>query len=121
MNNKGQTLVLFVVLLPVILILLAFVFDTAYMSMEKNKLNDIAKTSLKYVVKDNKDINEVKKVIKENDNKIKIEKITNNNVYLKKEIKPIFGQIIGFQKYSLKTNLYGKMEGNKLIIKEKGQ
>ena len=54
MNNKGQTLVLFVVLLPVILILLAFVFDTAYMSMESNRLNDIAKTSVKYIVKDNK-------------------------------------------------------------------
>jgi len=120
MNNKGQTLVLFVVLLPVILILLAFVFDTAYMSMESNRLNDIAKTSVKYIVKDNKDINEVKTIIKKNDNDIKIEKITTNSVYLKKEIKPIFGQIIGFKKYKLETNIYGVLEGNKLIIKEKG-
>ena len=51
MNNKGQTLVFFVALFPVILIIFAFVFDSAYMIMEKNKLNDISKTSIKYFFK----------------------------------------------------------------------
>lgn len=120
MNNKGQTLVFFVALFPVILIIFAFVFDSAYMIMEKNKLNDISKISIKYLVEDNKDIDKIKEVIYKNDDEIKIVDIKENNVHLKKNLDPIFGKIIGFDNYKIESNFIGFIENNKLIIKEKG-
>ena len=54
MNNKGQTLVLFVVLIPLILMLFAFVFDSAYISRKDTELEGIATSSLKSVM-ENKD------------------------------------------------------------------
>lgn len=120
MNNKGQTLVFFVALFPVILIIFAFVFDSAYMIMEKNKLNDISKTSIKYLVEDNKDIDKIKEIVYKNDDQINIINIKENNVHLKKNLDPIFGKIIGFDNYEIESNINGYIENNKLIIKEKG-
>ena len=38
MNNKGQTLVLFIIFIPLLLILAAFVIDVGYIASEKTKL-----------------------------------------------------------------------------------
>lgn len=41
MNNKGQTLVIFIILLPLIILLIMFVFVKIYTSYEKTKQNGI--------------------------------------------------------------------------------
>lgn len=120
MNNKGQSLVVFVILLPVFLILIAFSIDIGYMIIEKNKLNDINKTSIKYLVKDKQDEQVVKDIIRRNDKKIHIEKMTHNEIILSKKVNSIFGGIVNLKTYKISSNLSGKMIDNKLII-EKGK
>ena len=120
MNNKGQTLVVFVVLLPVVLILFAYVFDTCYITMENKRLNDIASSSVKYLVVDNKSVSDVESIIYKNDLDIEVVSILDNNVHLKKDIEPIFGRIIGFNKYYLETNIIGTLVNGKLVLEEKG-
>ena len=39
MNNRGQSLIMFVLLLPVIALLMAFVIDSSFSLMEKNRLD----------------------------------------------------------------------------------
>ena len=51
MNNKGQTLVLFIILLPVILILSALIINLGSTSIQKRKLDIIVKN----IVEDNMD------------------------------------------------------------------
>lgn len=119
MNNKGQTLVLFVILLPLILILCAYAFDNTYIVIENNKLKNIADDSINYLAS-NESIEKVTKVIKSNDKNINIVFIDENNVHLKKEIEPIFGKIIGFDKYKLEVNRKGKISNGELVIEEKG-
>ena len=121
MNNKGQTLVLFVALLPFIFILFVFVFDLAFLSSEKTKLDSIASNSLRSIVIENKDKDLVKDNIKKNDANIKVNKINSNSICLSKEIKPIFGGIIGYDIFNIKTCLKGSIENNKLIIEKKGK
>ena len=120
MNNKGQTLVLFVILLPIFLMIFAYVFDTCYMSVENRKLTDIAEDSVRYLVVDKKDSSLVKEVIYKNDSDVKIVSVLGNNVHLKKDIKPVFGRIVGFDKYSLEVNITGEMVDGYLVLEEKG-
>lgn len=121
MNNKGQTLVFFVVLIPLILALFAFVIDSAYIVRGNTKLYGIAYSALDDVVNQGKDINKVKRVIKENDNNIKIIVLDRNGIELTNEITPIFGKIIGYDKYNLDVKLYTSYENGKYMIKEKGK
>ena len=61
-NKKGQALVEFVIILPIILMILFIIIDFSHVYYERNHLegtlNDIV-----YLVKENKHDNEIKKII----------------------------------------------------------
>lgn len=90
MNNKGQSLVLFVIILPFVVLLFIFLIDIANLSMEKIRLNSIAEEALQYL-KEEKDIEQVKEYINKNDSSIEIITIENDEIYIGKYIKPYFG------------------------------
>ena len=126
LNNHGQTLIMFVMLIPVILILMALVIDVAYLYRENAKLESTTKSVIKnlYDNKDDPNINNMvielykKNNINTNNLKISIEneifKIKNNY-----KIDSIFGKIIGLKKYEVKVSFKGYYEENKLkVIKE---
>ena len=46
MNNKGQTLVLFIILLPIILIMLVLVISLASSSIQKRKIDMVIKNTI---------------------------------------------------------------------------
>ena len=48
MNNKGQTLVLFVLILPIIIFIMLLVIDVSNMFITKQELNNINKIVLNY-------------------------------------------------------------------------
>ena len=48
MNNKGQSLVLFVFLLPVFIIIFAYIFDTCYIKINNNKLDNLSSIAMNY-------------------------------------------------------------------------
>ena len=104
MNNKGQTLVLFIILIPVFLIIFAFAIDTSYMSIKEKELEDVANVAIEEINKTG-DINKANEYIKKVDKNIKIISIRNDKVVLEKDINPIFGQIIGFNNYKIKANI----------------
>ena len=58
MNNKGQTLAIFVILLPIILFLIAVAIDMGNFLVQKNKYEDEVKNTIKYGLKhlDDEDI-----------------------------------------------------------------
>lgn len=120
MNNKGQTLVLFITLLPFIFILLVLVFDISFLSSEKTKLDNIATSSLKSAMI-YRDINQIKANITKNDKDIKIDKLTQNRICLSKKTNPIFGKVIGYNSYNLKSCLKGTISNGKIIIDKEGK
>lgn len=102
MNNKGQTLVFFVALLPFIFILFVLVFDLSYISSEKAKIDGIATKNIKSLVIDKKPYEEVKKVILKNDKDLDVS-YKDETLCLKKEVPVIFGGIIGKESYKIKV------------------
>ena len=104
MNNKGQTLVLFIILIPVFLIIFAFAIDTSYMSVKQKELEDTANIASDVIDKTG-DINKANNYIVKTDKDIKIKTINENKIVLEKDINSIFGKIIGFDSYKIKANI----------------
>ena len=121
MDNKGQTLVIFIIILPLIILAMAFIVDTGFMIINKSKLDSTSKVIIdKYydyegdidlVVKDyldNNDINyESYKVIREDNFRIEI----------KSKIDSIFGKVIGLKEYEIESNIVGYKENEQIKYK----
>ena len=115
MNNKGQTLVIFVILLPLFLFVFAYIVDTALMLYEKNKLDDLNKMVIDYKmyhVEENKE--KIKEYIKRNDKEVIIKKLYMDEkkveIQLIKKIDAVFGKIIGLNTYEIKSYYIGKID-----------
>lgn len=115
MNNKGQSLVFFICLIPIIFILFVLIFDGAYMRYEKSKLDNIASLALTYM-SENKEEEKVRDYILKNDSDIKIEELTNSRVYLTNKIKPVFGTFLNYDGYSLKSKYVGHYDNGVFVI-----
>ena len=100
MNKKGQILISFVLLLPLLLAFLGYVVDISYIKYEENKLDNIIATNTNYIRENN--IDKIKELLTYNDKQIiKISK-KSSNLKIEKEIPSFFGKIIGFKKYDIK-------------------
>ena len=111
LNNKGQVLVMFVLLIPIFLLILVLVVDISNLYIKKDELNNI-----NYLVIDSildKEINdlEIRNLILKNDKDIIINKISiDNNVVeisLKKEYNGIFSHLVRMDKYNIESNYKG--------------
>lgn len=117
MNNKGQTLVVFIIFIPVIILLMAFIVDTSLMYIAKSKLNDLSKTIIKeiYDVEDkNSKVEELLNVNEINYNNYDIE-INDNKIKLniEEEIDSVFGSMIGNESYTIKSEITGYKDNDK--------
>lgn len=121
MNNKGQSLVLFICLIPILVVLFAYIFDSALIVSENIKLEDIAHTSLEYLF-DGKSEDTVREYILKNDASIKIIELNVNDdnvsIHLQKIIDSYFGKTVGFDTYEINGKFNGYKKNNKVIIRE---
>ena len=113
MNNKGQTLIFFVVILPILLCIFMLIIDLCTMNYEKNKLDNLAYDVMEYKLKGKTD-EKVINYIKYSDKDIAYN-IYQNKVILQKEYKPIFIKI-GSSK--IKSVYTGYTINNKNVIKK---
>ena len=99
-NKRGQTLILFIILIPLILGVMAVVVDVGLIVSKSSSL----KETTRLVVKDslNNDLSE--------------EEIKELFVKNKIEIDSIFGAIIGLKKYTIKIDIKGYKDNNKIVI-----
>lgn len=118
MNNKGQSLVIFILVLPLFLTIVFCIKDLYTVRYEKNKLRSLAQTSILYIMKDNKSYEDVRRFINSNDKDINILDISNTNITLKKEVPSVFSNIVK-KNYNVKVTMNGKYENNLLKITEK--
>lgn len=125
MNNKGQTLVIFIIFLPLLIIIMATVIDIGLMYYEKNKLDSINMITIEYGINNLEKENiktELTELIKKNDDKVEIKKIDIENSVIKinltKKINSTFGKIIGIKEYKINSLYIGKNIGNKKEIKK---
>lgn len=120
MNNRGQSLVLFALLMPIFIMMFALIFDSSIIVAEHIKLKSIGKDAVENIMEKKESSTVVKDIILKNDDTIEIIEINNNSVHLKKNIDSYFGKIIGYDTYELEINYVGFYENGELRIKEKG-
>ena len=80
MNNKGQVLVIFVVMLPIFLIILTLVVDLGLISFEKRNISNNTIDAVEYYLESN-DEEKTKDLLEENIDDIVVT-ITDNNSYV---------------------------------------
>lgn len=117
MNKHGQTLILFVILIPIILILLATIVDIGLVMSRKIKLEEVTKSIIKAEFNNDDKILELFEKNKIDKNNIKITHEENKiKIVITEDVKSIFGSIIGIKKYNIKVSVNGILENEKIIF-----
>ena len=70
MNNKGQVLIVFVLLMPLLIVLGAYIVDSSYIAYHVNKLNGINSLAINEAKNNDLDIFEVKDYVTKNDERL---------------------------------------------------
>lgn len=81
-GSKGQTLVIFVVLIPIILLILGFVVDYGMLAIEKRKIDNNVYSAMKDIVENNVTLEDTEKLLKQNltDSQISV---SGNDIFVK--------------------------------------
>ena len=118
MNNKGQSLVAFVLILPIIVFFIAYFIDSISGIMNKSRLEGIIKNNLEIVVKDNiQEEEKIVNVLKENEENINVQiNITENEIRINtiSKIKYLFGNIFHRKEDELKLTYCGNYQDKKI-------
>lgn len=125
MNNKGQTLVIFLILIPIIIVILTLVIDLGLVQSTKTKMLKVTEMIIEDVIdKEGYDKEElVKRLYKENKIKYTSLKVTFDDnklsINIIKNIDGLFGKFISLNNYKIEISLTGYRQNDKIII-EKG-
>jgi len=121
LNNKGQTLVLFVLLLPIMLCIMVLVFDIGKFICLKQELNHINSMVVSYGIEHYNDediVNELNYLILLNsDNLSNIEvNVEENKVYvdLLSSDSSIFGNIFNIEMFEVRSSYVGNVSDKKI-------
>jgi len=121
MNNKGQSLVLFVLLIPIILGVLALVIDVGKALVEKNSLNNKIELIMDYGLEDDLSIKEIEYLLEYNLKNYKYKLNIDNDIIkinAKTYVKGIISNISNFKGFNIESEYHGYMENNKKIIEK---
>ena len=132
LNNRGQSLILFVIVLPVLLLILVLVIDIGRVVSLKQELNNISEIVLDYGIDylnndmdDNIDsissienkLIEIIELNKDDIDEIDV-RIDNNKIYilLSDSVDGIFSSILDIDMFDIKSSYVGYMDNNKKRI-----
>lgn len=126
MNRKGQVLVSFLLILPLLLILLVFIVDMGLMKVNERKIEHVIKEAINYELKSS-EINDlrVNNYIRNNLSDIRDVNVVVGTDNIKVSVsvykKSIFNSLIKNKNYTISKSYYGYKENDKIkIIKENG-
>ncbi len=123
MNHKGQTLVAFLLFIPMLLIMLACIIDISYIEKEKIKLENVTKMILQTTYKDENepvDFEQVKKLYEKNhiaSDNLQVNASSNGmTIKNKYSVKSIFGSVVGLKNYPIQVNMQAQYRNGQLYI-----
>lgn len=122
MNNKGQSLVLFILIIPILLGITALVIDVGETIATKNNINNKIEMIIECGLIDDLTVEEVNKLaeynLKEYNYQVKVENDIieiNVNTY----IEGIFSNILAFKGFNIQSEYRGIMNNEEKVIIEK--
>lgn len=122
-NNHGQVLVLFILLLPIFLLLLAIVIDLGLLYYEDKKLENTVKESVSYGLKHQSDVDieeKIKNLAHKNIDSIKDITIYQEENYIQvtvvEKYKGLFPYLFKNNIYEIENTYYGYLSEGKTVI-----
>ena len=122
MNKRGQTLIIFVMLIPIILTMAALVIDVGLLYYKKNEYTGIVEESIKEYFKDENLTSALETLtlngVSLDDTEINVSdnEIT---VTLDTKVDSIFGKVIRINDYEIKVSRVGTKDKERVIISKK--
>ena len=117
MNNRGQSLIMFVLILPLLSMFIAFFIDSSLSLKEKSKLDGIINSNMSEALKkDIRDENKIKNSIKKNEDMDVTVSIVDDElrVVAKSNKNSLFGKLLNFKYYQLEFNYCGNYIDKKI-------
>ena len=118
MNRKGQVLVLFLLLLPILLMLLAIVVDLGLLMTRTYKVKSSVKEAITYGLKTD-DMEGMELLLNKNiDDDYSIKNNDNIEIEINGSYKAILGNILNKKIYKYKFKYLGYIDNEEIIIRE---
>ena len=122
MNKRGQTLIIFVMLIPIIITMAALVIDVGLLYYKKNEYTGIVEESIKEYFKD-EDLTSALETLTLNgvslDDVLVSATDETISVTLDTKVDSIFGKVIRINDYEIKIARVGTKDKERVIIKKK--
>lgn len=126
-GNKGQSLAIFVIFVPVFIMIGTLVVDISFAKYQSRRLDNISKQVLSYGLDhiNGEPYENMVDLIYQNDDEIDSYTIDINdenktiNISISKSTKGFFGSIVGKEIYKEKSNFTGYLKNDKKIIEKK--
>lgn len=121
-NNKGQSLVMFVLIIPMFLLILTLVYDVGNAIYEKDRLSNTNYLTIEYGLNniDTVTENDLKNLIEQNTSNLKYIYVTieENQIEIKmeKDAKSIIGKMFNFNLVKIISHYKGKIINNQKEI-----
>lgn len=121
-NNKGQSLVMFILIIPIFLLILTLVYDVGNAIYEKDRLSNTNYLTIEYGLNniDTVTENDLKNLIEQNTSNLKYIYITieENQIEIKmeKDAKSIIGKMFNFNLVKIISHYKGKIINNQKEI-----
>lgn len=121
-NNKGQSLVMFVLIIPIFLLILTLVYNVGNAIYEKDRLSNTNYLTIEYGLNniDTVTENDLKNLIEQNTSNLKYIYITieENQIEIKieKDAKSIIGKMFNFNLVKIISHYKGKIINNQKEI-----
>lgn len=121
-NNKGQSLVMFVLIIPIFLLILTLVYDVCNAIYEKDRLSNTNYLTIEYGLNniDTVTENDLKNLIEQNTSNLKYIYVTieENQIEIKmeKDAKSIIGKMFNFNLVKIISHYKGKIINNQKEI-----
>ena len=121
-NNKGQSLVMFVLIIPIFLLILTLVYDVGNAIYEKDRLSNTNYLTIEYGLNniDTVTENDLKNLIEQNTSNLKYIYVTieENQIEIKmeKDAKSIIGKMYNFNLVKIISHYKGKIINNQKEI-----
>ena len=121
MNNKGQVLVAFILMIPIILLMCVAITDVGLMNIESRRVNNTVRNSVKYGI-NNLDKTNIKDTMKslimdnlKNVDSISID-VDIDNSYAKATVKVKYKGLINITNRDITSSYYANINDGKVTI-----
>lgn len=122
MNRKGQVLVVFVILLPLFMMFIAYIIDNGIIAQNRVKLDELTKSIIIYALEDrSRTTEEVTEYIVKNEPNLKnVNVLLDEDVQIQlvKTVPSVFGKAIGIQQYTITSYYEGELKDGEMILRK---